>query len=499
MKNITPDNAAGLTLKSSSQIKNASWNRGSYPSKEATKQGRTNAKSEEERVRLAKGLSEEKVLFVAGDFVRGVLDKSQFGAASYGLVHAVYEIYGAETAGRLLGILSRLFTKYLQHRAFTCRMDDLALTPAGEKARKKVLNGGKSYGTEATESIFADFDPSSMSKTGRKEELKKRLIKVYRDDKEMAGLDNAVKGKMKELFQDVVNVTLPKGLLRSFPDNHMQVMTNSGAKGSATNARQISVLLGQQELEGRRVPVMVSGKTLPSFKPYETAAIAGGYISSRFLTGLKPQEFYFHCMAGREGLIDTAVKTSRSGYLQRCLIKHLEGIRVHYDHTVRGADSSVYQFLYGEDGLDVTKQAHLDQFAFVLKNHRSFIRKWRPQSASGRINEDDASNHMKATLKRKRKHPDRPLSPTTLELYNPVAHLGATSEKFAEKVEAYISGNKNHILKVKGGTNMREKVPTVMKERQFRALMQVKYLRSLAEPGEAVGLLASQGYVPAVD
>jgi hypothetical protein len=164
LKNITPDNAAGLTLKSSSQIKNASWNRGSYPSKEATEEGRTNAKSEEERVRLAKGLSEEKVLFVAGDFVRGVLDKSQFGAASYGLVHAVYEIYGAETAGRLLGILSRLFTKYLQHRAFTCRMDDLALTPAGEKARKKVLQSGKSYGTQATESIFADFDPSSMSK-----------------------------------------------------------------------------------------------------------------------------------------------------------------------------------------------------------------------------------------------------------------------------------------------------------------------------------------------
>jgi hypothetical protein len=497
LKNITQDNAAGLTLKSSCQIKNASWNRGSYPSKEAIKQGRTNAKSEEQ-VRLAKGLSEEKVLFFAGDFVRGVLDKSQFGAASYGLVHAVYEIYGAETAGRLLGILSRLFTNYLQHRAFTCRMDDLALTPAGEKARKKVLQSGKSYGTQATESIFADFDPSSMSKTEREEELKKRLVKVYKDDKEMAGLDNAVKGKMKELFQDVVKVTLPKGLLRSFPDNHMQAMTSSGAKGSATNARQISVLLGQQELEGRRVPVMVSGKTLPSFKPYETSAIAGGYISSRFLTGLKPQEFYFHCMAGREGLIDTAVKTSRSGYLQRCLIKHLEGIRVHYDHTVRGADSSVYQFLYGEDGLDVTKQAHLNQFAFILKNHQSFVRKWNPKSISGRINEDDASDHMKATLKQKRKHPDRPLPPTTLELYNPVAYLGATSEKFAEGVEAYITENKNHLLKVKSGTNMRDKVQPVMKERLFRALMQVKYLRSLAEPGEAVGLLASQGYVSAM-
>ena len=497
MKNITPDNATGLTLKSSSQIKNASWDRGSYPSKKATEEGRTNAKSEEERVRLAKGLSEDRVLFMAGDFVRGVLDKSQFGAASYGLVHAVYEVYGAETAGRLLGILSRLFTKYLQHRAFTCRMDDLALTPAGEKARTKVLRSGSSYGRQATESIFADFDPSSMSETERKEELKKRLEKVYRDDKEMAGLDNAVKGKMRELFQKVVDVTLPKGLLRGFPDNHMQVMTTSGAKGSATNARQISVLLGQQELEGRRVPVMISGKTLPSFKPYETSAIAGGYISSRFLTGLKPQEFFFHCMAGREGLIDTAVKTSRSGYLQRCLIKHLEGIRVHYDHTVRGADSSIYQFLYGEDGLDVTKQTYLNQFAFILKNHQSVVAKDRPKDLAGGLDQNHAAKHMKSTLKKKRKHPDGPLPPTALELYNPVKNLGATSEKFAEELEEYIKENKNHLLKVKNGVNMRSKVPVVLRERQFRALMQVKYLRSLAEPGEAVGLLASQGYVSA--
>lgn len=50
-------------------------------------------------------------------------------------------------------------------------------------------------------------------------------------------------------------------------------------------------------------------------------------------------------MAGREGLIDTAVKTSRSGYLQRCLIKHLESLIVAYDHTVRDADSVVIEVL----------------------------------------------------------------------------------------------------------------------------------------------------------
>ena len=109
-------------------------------------------------------------------------------------------------------------------------------------------------------------------------------------------------------------------------------------------------MLGQQELEGRRVPLSPSPPTAPCFAPFDLSARAGGYITDRFLTGVRPPEFYFHCMAGREGLIDTAVKTSRSGYLQRCLIKHLEALTVGYDHTVRASDGSVVQFLYGEDG-----------------------------------------------------------------------------------------------------------------------------------------------------
>ena len=104
---------------------------------------------------------------------------------------------------------------------------------------------------------------------------------------------------------------------------------------------------------------MISGKSLPSFKPYDTRPIAGGFIDSRFMTGIKPQEFFFHCMAGREGLIDTAVKTSRSGYLQRCLIKLLEGVVVNYDGTVRDSDGSVVQFQYGEDSMDVCKSQYL--------------------------------------------------------------------------------------------------------------------------------------------
>jgi len=476
-------------MKSNAQVKDSSWGR--------PKPGLPAELSDEEEKRLAKGLSEDKVLVLGGDLVRGVLDKSQFGAASYGLVHSVYEVYGAETAGRLLSIFSRLFTKYLQHRAFTCRMDDLALTSKGEKVRKEAMKSGEDFGTDAAISFFSDMADGVSSKDQKaiEKELRIRLERVVRDGAQMAGLDNIVKAKMTQLFDAVVGATIPGGLLRTFPDNHMQVMTTSGAKGSATNARQISALLGQQELEGRRVPVMVSGKTLPAFRPFETSATAGGYIGSRFLTGLKPQEFYFHCMAGREGLIDTAVKTSRSGYLQRCLIKHLEGVHVHYDHTVRGADSAVYQFLYGEDGLDVTKQMHLTEFAFNLKNNQSLATKFAARALAGSVDEDEAVDHMKKVLKRKKKHPERSLPDPTISKFAPSRYLGATSEKFAEMVEDYVKTNKNHLLMVKGQVNQRQTTKPTQSSKMFKSLMSVRYMRSLVEPGEAVGLLASQGYV----
>ncbi|KAH7338691.1 hypothetical protein B0J17DRAFT_658102 [Rhizoctonia solani] len=473
--NITPPDAGGLTLSSKGKVGNEHWGPHS---------------------------KEETVLFHDGELLCGVLDKSQFGASSYGLVHSVYELYGAETAGRLLSILSRLFTKFLQHRAFTCRMDDLALTPEGDARRSKILRDAKTFGYDAAVENFPSLDGASPDECA--ERLPILLEEVLRDDAKMANLDLTVKKKMTAVTESVTKACMPHGLLRKFPDNHMQTMTMSGAKGSAVNARQISCGLGQQELEGRRVPTMVSGKTLPSFKAFETAAIAGGYIASRFLTGIRPQEFYFHCMAGREGLIDTAVKTSRSGYLQRCLIKHLEGLKVHYDGTVRGSDSAILQFAYGGDGLDVTRQKHLlafgsekqklqnQLFEFALRNERALRARLNVMSVAGRMDEHTAVDHMHKALKKPHKYPP------TMSLYPPTTHIGSTSETYASALDAYVKENPHQLIKPKKKDG-EQKVPKLpsrqeqMPAAQFKLLMNVRYLRSLAEPGEAVGLIASQG------
>ncbi|KZT72559.1 beta and beta-prime subunits of DNA dependent RNA-polymerase [Daedalea quercina L-15889] len=464
LKNITPADYEGLNLHASAKVPGHLWGKDSQ---------------------------EDKVVFMDGELLCGVLDKSAFGASDYGMVHSVYELYGADVAGTLLGSLSRLFTKFLQHRAFTCRMDDLSLTPDGNARRADIIKKGAGLGTEGAIDNFPSL--ADVSEQEKPVMLRSLLEDVCRDDSKMAGLDMTVKGKLNKLTKSIADAVMPHGLLRQFPHNHMQAMTLSGAKGSAVNAQQISCALGQQELEGRRVPVMVSGKTLPSFKPFETKAIAGGYVASRFLTGVKPQEFFFHCMAGREGLIDTAVKTSRSGYLQRCLIKHLEGTRIHYDNTVRGSDSSVYQFHYGGDALDVTKQKHLLQFEFIARNEQTLVNRYQPRSLQKVVSEE-AESYMKKLLKCKDKA-QRDLYKPALSIYNPSRYLGSTSERFAEKVDEYAKKNPHGLLKRKDKDETlpirRRKAPVSVKH--FKLLMKVKYMRSLVEPGEAVGLLASQG------
>jgi DNA-directed RNA polymerase beta' subunit len=470
LKNLTPDNAEGLNLTAKTKVPGSLWS--------------PDSKS-------------DKVLIMDGELLCGVLDKAAFGATDYGLVHSIYEIYGPTLAGKLLGILSRLFTKYLQHKAFTCRMDDLTLAPEGDAKRADLIQDGKNLGTEAALENFPSL--KNVSSAEIPEALRSLLQDILHDDNKMAGLDLTVKTKLRKLSAAISEAVMPKGLLRKFPHNHMQTMVQSGAKGSAVNAMQISCALGQQELEGRRVPVMVSGKTLPSFKPFETKAIAGGFVASRFLTGIKPQEFYFHCMAGREGLIDTAVKTSRSGYLQRCLIKHLEGVKVHYDMTVRGSDQSIYQFHYGGDGLDVTKQKHLRQFDFIAQNEASFINILRPGSLGDVVDDSLAMKYMKKVLKRSKTRTvkfmpaKRDKYDPAMTVYNPTRHLGSTSEGFAEALEEYISANPMRLLKdgtEKSAIRRRKELVT---SKHFRLLANIKYMRSLADPGEAVGLLASQG------
>ncbi|KXS18698.1 beta and beta-prime subunits of DNA dependent RNA-polymerase [Gonapodya prolifera JEL478] len=427
---------------------------------------------------------EAMVIVQNGHLLTGILDKNQFGASANGLVHACYEVYGAKMAGKLLSVFSRLFSYYLQHDGFSCRMDDLLLTPEGNNLRKILFVEVEKKGLEVAKEFVGMTDKDGkpigtyQSEEEEKAELRKRLEGVLRSDERMAALDGALKTKTNQVTSKVIGATVPDHLLRQFPHNNMQVMTVAGAKGSGVNVSQISCLLGQQELEGRRVPTMVSGKTLPSFQPFDTDPRAGGYVTGRFLSGIRPQEYFFHCMAGREGLIDTAVKTSRSGYLQRCLIKHLEGLRVHYDSTVRDSDGSVIQFLYGEDGLDVMKGKYLTNFGLWATNYEMLERRVKPAEilSKGIVNTDgEVEVYRKKALKKPLKYD------TVMSQFWPTRYLGSTSEQFTKGMREYMDKDPDRLMDSKDS------------QLKFAALMDLKYITALAEPGEAVGLLAAQG------
>ena len=417
LKNITPETHPGLSLIGKSQISGDSW---------------------------GDNYGEDVVIFQNGELLCGILDKAHLGPSKGGFVHSIYEAYGHTIAGRLLSILGRLLTKLLHMRAFSCGMEDLLLTETGESNRREKLQEAKTIGLEvAAKYVTLELNPLAPAT----ELLRTRLQDVLLDDEKQAGLDIVFNSRTSDLSSEITKVCLPRELRKPFPRNQMQAMTTSGAKGTAVNANFISCNLGQQVLEGRRVPVMVSGKTLPSFKPFDTDARAGGYITDRFLTGVKPQEYFFHAMAGREGLIDTAVKTSSSGYLQRCLIKGMEGLRVEYDSSVRDSDGTMIQFLYGEDALDVTKQTQLKNFKFLAENYMSLAAQLDIRDKFSKISDTGARAHRKAAMKKVKKSGRVDAMDPTLALFNPGSNIGSTSEYFAEALTAVSGVNSRHLIR----------------------------------------------------
>ncbi|XP_068570321.1 DNA-directed RNA polymerase I subunit RPA1 isoform X3 [Cebidichthys violaceus] len=482
-------------------------------------------------------MCDSQVVIHQGELLVGVLDKAHYGSSAYGLVHCCYELYGGQTSGKLLSCLARLFTAYLQlYRGFTLGVEDILVKPGANRQRKKIIQESLQIGTKALQAAFNL--PASVDQ----DEAKSRWQDAHLnpDQKDFSMADHKFKEVANQVNNDINKVCMPVGLHTSFPDNNLQLMVQSGAKGSTVNTMQISCLLGQIELEGRRPPLMPSGKSLPCFQPYDPAPSAGGFVSGRFLTGIKPQEFFFHCMAGREGLVDTAVKTSRSGYLQRCVIKHLEGLVVQYDLTVRDSDGSVVQFLYGEDGLDIPKTPFLQQrqFPFIEDNYEVIKRSQRLDQVLARLDPQAANQHFTsiqrwrakrevagprrgafllfsqkklAKLKQteERTEPDvycrnvaesqlfqqwRSLDESSrskysrktsrcpepsLGLLKPDVYFGSVSENFHNITENYLHNEDRR---------SRDSVDT----HSLRQLLHYKWQRSLCDPGEAVGLLAAQ-------
>lgn len=467
-------------------------------------------------------MGESNVIIRNGELLCGVLDKGHYGSTPYGLVHCCYELYGGKIAGKLLTCLGRLFMNSVQLTGFTLGVEDILVTKKGNKRRKKIIQESLTCGNKVAAKAFGlSDDPEEFV-------LGKRMVDAHfsSDISQLRGLDISMKEQTDEIQNQIVKACMDKNLEKTFPENNLELMVKSGAKGTTVNSMQISCLLGQIELEGHRPPPMLSGRTLPSFLPYDTGPRAGGFVSGRFLTGIKPQEYFFHCMAGREGLVDTAVKTSRSGYLQRCLIKHLEGIMVNYDFTVRDSDGSIIQFYYGEDGLDICKSGFLNekQFPFLIENRNlsenqhnfkvdKSVRKLEKKILRWqKKNPDTEKKHVSGFLKFCASQSDSILNGNNVPKENAPKVMGDAWRDLGEKMKRKFNKNVGHCLDpVQAKFRPHEKKGVIsekiskairtytqsalfdaISDLDFHGMMNEKIEKSFAEPGDAVGLLSAQ-------
>ena len=377
-------------------------------------------------------------------------------------------------------------------------IEDMKLTPEERKDIKTIV---KLQNMKLDKTLFKYYSQKHLNKAEENniynnsyeqiEILRKRYESIILKESSLdINVDTVVKNTLNEETSKAPKNWLEKGLIYPFPSNRFAMMVKSGSKGSVVNQTLVTCMLGQQELEGRRAPRLPNGKTLPSFEPFDPNPRSSGYVTDRFSTGIRPQEFFFHAMAGREGLIDTAVKTSRSGYLQRCLIKHLEQLMVNYDYTVRDNDGNIIQFYYGEDSIDSINNRFLMNFKFIADNFDSYLIKYKPE----RINEMIDTKEVREARLNKEIGPND----TMLNKFEPWKYLGSVSEKVYQQLHDYLINDPDHKFKVSDKFKNKENDNIIVDNNKkisrskFKNIIFLKYLSSLIQPGESVGVLAAE-------
>ncbi|MGD8545853.1 MAG: DNA-directed RNA polymerase subunit A', partial [Candidatus Bathyarchaeota archaeon] len=277
------------------------------------------------------------VIIKNGELVSGVIDRRSIGAEqSESILHRIIKDYGTQKGRDFLNKIAHLLKHFITMRGFTYSYDELVLSGKAE---------------------------SKIRRTMRKIEKRiKTLIKKYRE----GTLPRLPGQSLEDSFEIYVMNELAKARDISGKiadedftlENSGIIMTRTGARGSSLNIGQMTACIGQQSVRGKRIMRGYHDRALPHFKPGDPSPRARGFIYSSYQTGLDSIEFFFHAMGGREGLVDTAVRTQQSGYMQRRLINALEHLRLEYDGTVRSSPGNIIQFKYGEDGVDPGKSDH---------------------------------------------------------------------------------------------------------------------------------------------
>ncbi len=270
-----------------------------------------------------------------GKLVSGIIEKEGMKGV---LLNELFTRYGPDVAREYINNSTRLAIRGMMYYGFSVGIDE-------EDLPKGALNKIDDIIDHAEKEVD-------------------RLIKLYNK-----GKSKVIPGKSaKESLEDYIMAELGTArdgagriAERYTKGNSAIIMAKTGARGTLFNLTQMAGMVGQQAVRGKRIDRGYHNRTLSHFKKGDLSAEASGFVGSSFKRGLSPTEYFFHSMGGRESLVDTAIRTGRSGYMQRRLINALQDLKVYPDRSVRGDGGVIVQFTYGEDGIDPMKKYYLEQ------------------------------------------------------------------------------------------------------------------------------------------
>jgi len=280
---------------------------------------------------------DEYVVIKNGVLVSGVIDRSSIGAEqSESILHRIIKDYGALAGREFLNKICRLLIQFMTMRGFTYSYDELELPLGAQQKIHRLIEDAE----ERIRKLIDNYREGTLQRLPGQTLQESFEIYVMND---LAEARDAA-GSAAENGLDI--------------ENSGMIMTKTGARGTSLNVGQMTACVGQQSVRGKRIMRGYLERALPHFQVGNPSPKARGFVYASYREGLDPLEFFFHAMGGREGLVDTAVRTQQSGYMQRRLINALEHLRIEYDGTARNPIGGIVQFRYGEDGVDPAKSDH---------------------------------------------------------------------------------------------------------------------------------------------
>ncbi|MGM0389206.1 MAG: DNA-directed RNA polymerase subunit A' [Natrinema limicola] len=275
----------------------------------------------------------DEVVIEDGQLLQGTIAEDEVGEFGGEIVDTITKIYGNTRARIFVNEVSTLAMRAIMHFGFSIGIDDETIPEEAEKRIDETIADANDRVEELIEA-YENNELESLPGRTIDETLEMKIMQTLSRARDNAG------NIADEHFDD---------------ENPAVVMANSGARGSMLNLTQMAGAVGQQAVRGERINRGYEDRTLSHYEPNDLSAEAHGFVENSYTSGLTPREFFFHAMGGREGLVDTAVRTSKSGYLQRRLINALSELETQYDGTVRDTSDTIVQFEFGEDGTSPVK------------------------------------------------------------------------------------------------------------------------------------------------